>query len=245
MDFFKKYAYIILGAVFVLVLGGLFVVGQGGLNTNPRRGGVVDTGRPLQNPDVDTIEVFHELPILQETQAADFGQATEQHAHTTEPTMITVHIVGAVHSPGVYILPYGARVNDVLELAGGNTQDADLTRVNLAAFLQDAMQVRIPTIYDEDEPPLILEQVSPSQASQEQVNPSQAVGSAIVDGVVNINLANLSELQTLPNIGPRRAQDIIDFREAHGGFSSVEELLNVTGIGDGIFNSIKDNVTVD
>ena len=215
MDFVKKYAYVFLGVVCVLVLGGLYTVGR------TRPGGVVDTGQPIISP----VYTAAYEPIVYEP-------ANIEPVPPEEPAMITVHIVGAVYSPGVYAVPYGSRVNDVLQLAGGYTQEADVSLINLAAFVQDAMQIRIPLIGEE---PQVIE--SPQ-------TPATATTSAD-NGLININLATLSELQTLPGIGPVIAQNIIDFREANDGFNSIDELLNVSRIGDGIFGRIRDMVTVE
>ena len=214
MNFLKKYAYIILGVVCVLALGGLYTMGRA------RPGGVVDTGQPIVNPAAETA-VYE--PVVYEP-------ANVEPQLPEEPGTITVHIVGAVNSPGVYEVPYGSRVNDVVQLAGGYTQEADVSLINLAAFVQDAMQIRIPLIGEE---PQIIE--SPQTSATASAN----------DGLININLANLNELQTLPGIGPVIAQNIIDYREANGGFNSIDELLNVSRIGDGIFGRIRDSVTVE
>jgi competence protein ComEA len=138
-----------------------------------------------------------------------------------EPEHVVVHILGAVYNPGVYTLPAGTRVTDAVEMAGGYTEDADLTRVNLAAPLRDAMQIIVPALGD------------PTAA----IPPTGG-------GLVNINTATLTELQTLPGIGPARAQSVIDFRDAAGGFTQIEDLLNVSGIGNTIFNGLKDFITV-
>jgi len=222
MEFIRKYAYIILGIVCVLALGGLYMVGR------TRPAGVMEAGPPLVPPaEVQAAEA----PPDTQPEIAEAPPTPEP-----EPTMIMVHIVGAVHSPGVFEVPYGSRVNDVLQLAGGYTEDADLALINLAAFVQDAMQIRIPAIGEEPE---IIEGGSPGQQNQQNQSATTA------DGRININLANLTELQTLPGIGPVRAQSIIDLREASGGFNSIDELLNVSGIGQAVFENIRDRVAVD
>jgi len=209
VDFVKKHIYIFLGVLCVLALGGLFVA------SNMRRpSGVMALGQPLGHQEPDT------TPAPQPQPTAD-PQA---------PATIMVHIVGAVYSPGVFEVEYGSRVNDVLQLAGGHTYEADLALINLAAFVQDAMQIRIPAIGEEPQVPL-----QDNQTGQAAVT---------ADGRININLANLSELQTLPGIGPTIAQNIIDFREASGGFGSIEELLNVQRIGQTTLDNIRDRVTI-
>jgi competence protein ComEA len=133
--------------------------------------------------------------------------------------------LGEVHNPGVYTLPAGSRVTDAVEMAGGYTEDADLFRVNLSAFLRDEMQIIVPAVGD-------YSIVGPEGFAL----PS--------DGLIDLNTATSTQLQELPNIGQARAQSIIDYRESVGGFTHVEELLNISGIGDTIFNRLKPLVTV-
>ena len=218
MEFFKKYAYVILGMVCLLALGGLYMAGRS------RPSGIIDTGTPIVAPREAMAQEQIDTPM-------------ELAAYTpspTEPTMIGVHIAGEVYSPGFHIVPYGSRVNDVVELAGGLTQYADLLRINLAAFVDDAAQIIIPTI-GEDLPETAI-----------STQPGQGTGSATTaDGRININLASLDELQTLPSIGPTRAQNIINHRESVGSFNTIEEVLNVSGIGPAIFESIRDSIAVN
>jgi competence protein ComEA len=156
---------------------------------------------------------------------------TEASYHSAEDSDATsasifIHIVGAVNSPGIIELPVGSRVFDAIEQAGGATSDADLNRVNLAARLQDATQIFIPFEGEE-----IPEAFAASEGSS--------------GGLVNINTASLAELQTLPSIGPVLAQSIIDFRETRGGFSSADELIHVSGIGERTLERLRPLVTVD
>jgi len=218
MEFFKRYAYVILGIVCVLALGGLYMVGRS------RPAGVMDAGHPIAGMQ----EAMAQSPT-------DLQQPLQQEQTPipAEPAIIMVHIIGAVISPGVYQVPYGSRVYDVLQLAGGPSEEADLELINLVAFIHDAMQIRIPFVGDEPE---ILDQGQLSQQNQ---------SATTADGRLNINLANLTELQTLPGIGPARGQSIIDFREAAGRFNTIEDLLNITGIGPAILDNIRDRVTVD
>jgi competence protein ComEA len=131
-----------------------------------------------------------------------------------------------VNAPGVFTLDAGARVNDALYLAGGATAYADLTRVNLAAILSDEMQIIIP-------------------AEGEDLPQAAAQSGITSDGRVNINHANATELQTLSGIGQVRAQSIIDFRETHGSFASVDELIHISGIGAITLENLRPFVTVD
>lgn len=254
MEFLKRYAYIILGGVCVLALGGLFLLTR----SNPT--GVIETGRsralhtevmgqepeseqpgaasPQQNdpPNLDDLPALDDPPSQYDSPDSYDPEQPDDYQPPEQP-MIMVHIEGAVRYPGVYEVPYGSRVNDVLQLAGGSTDYADLARINLAAFAYDATRIIVPTI-GEDIPEL-APQDSPPQSGQE------TGGAIMAGGIVNINLASLEELQTLPGIGPVIAQNIIDYREANNGFSTIEELLNVSRIGEATFENLRNSVSVE
>jgi competence protein ComEA len=137
---------------------------------------------------------------------------------------LAVYVTGAVLNPGVYYLPEESRVQDVLEAAGGPTVDADLDRVNLAQRVHDEDQIYVPEVGEED---------LPSRGG----GLSQTL-------LVNINTASAPELETLPGIGPVLAQSIVDYRQAHGPFGTVEEIMDVRGIGPGVFEDIRELITV-
>ena len=144
---------------------------------------------------------------------------------TPGPTgYVVVHVVGEVRNPGVYTLPAGSRVTHAVEMAGGHTAEADLFRVNLAAPLVDAMQVIVPAVGD--------------------YSVVGAGTAAFDDGLVCLNGATYAELRTLNGIGTVRANAIISHREAIGGFTHVEQLLDITGIGNAILESIRPYITV-
>ena len=144
------------------------------------------------------------------------------------PENIVVYISGAVNKPGVYQLPQGGRIIDVLEMAGGAAEEADLERINLAAFATDAQQIRIPR-EGEELPPLLDETVAPSNE----------------DNLININTASSVELQALPGIGPVLAGSIIDYREKNGSFNAIQDIKNVGGIGDKRFEQIESLISAE
>lgn len=148
-----------------------------------------------------------------------------------EASMMTVHICGAVAVPGVFQVPEGSRVNDVLEMAGGFTPKADTISANLAELVTDGQQI---VIYEKDASsasPLKSPGVKPAA----QPSPEAALP-------VSINKGSLEALMLLDGIGEKTAQKIIDYRKAQGGFKTIEELKNVPGIGDKKFDAIKNDV---
>jgi competence protein ComEA len=143
---------------------------------------------------------------------------------------VVVHVAGEVRRPGVYRLRAGARVEAAVRRAGGARRRADLTQVNLAAELEDGRQVVVP-------------RRAPAAASGAPAVPGAAT--ATTPGVpLNLNTATLEQLDTLSGVGPATAQKIIDYRHEHGGFSSVDELGEVPGIGEVRLAALRDLVRV-
>lgn len=145
-----------------------------------------------------------------------------------------VHVFGAVHEPGLYVLPAGARVVDAVAAAGGATDDAAVEGVNLARPLSDGEQLAVPT---RDQ----IAQSGGSTAEPGQAAPGPVPGAG---DKVNINTADAAALDSLPRIGPAIAERIIAWREENGPFSSVEDLLAVEGIGEKTLESLRELVTV-
>jgi competence protein ComEA len=152
---------------------------------------------------------------------------------------LVVHVVGAVVAPGVQRLPAGSRVVDAVDAAGGAAPDADLGRVNLASPLSDGQQVYVLRVGEVPPVP------APSTGSG---GPGGTVGSGAGDTAasepINVNTAPAAELEELPGVGPTTAQAIIDHREQHGPFTSVDDLLDVRGIGEAKLEQIRDRATV-
>jgi len=154
--------------------------------------------------------------------------ATPQPTQLVTPTPYTVrvYVSGAVQHPDVYTLLQDSIVKDALEAAGGPTGEADLERINLALPVTDGQQVHVPR-QGEDNPPV------------EPPSRLPAIGSKL-----NINTADLASLESLPGIGPSLAQRIIDYRQAHGSFERIEDIMEVSGIGEAIFEGLQDLITV-
>jgi competence protein ComEA len=159
-----------------------------------------------------------------ELDTADAGDAPADIASAP----ILVHVLGAVARPGLVELAQGARVIDAVAAAGGFTAEADPAAVNLARPVVDGEQLAV----------LAVGQVPPQQSGSGGGGPTGPAA----DGMVHLNTADLAALDTLPRIGPTLAQRIIDWREANGPFTSVDQLLEVAGIGDAVFSGLADRV---
>ena len=167
---------------------------------------------------------------LQAEVAAVSKDSLTEKEEPLEQDLITVDVKGAVKSPGIYDLPVGSRVNDAVQKAGGLTEQADSKSLNLAQKVSDEALVYVPTKGEE---------------SASQQAGSGAPSSTSKEKKVNLNKASLEELKQVKGLGGKRAQDIIDHREANGKFKSVDELKKVSGIGAKTIEKLKDYVTVD
>lgn len=136
------------------------------------------------------------------------------------PGPMQVYVSGAVPSPKIYTLPPGSRVQDAINAAGGATADADLNRVNLADFVHDGEQVFVPSV-----------NANASASGGSGKSSSGDIKTATPSGPVHINTATIDDLQRLPGVGPKLAQDIIDYRTQNGPFKSMSDLDKVKGIG--------------
>ena len=160
---------------------------------------------------------------------------------------VVVHVLGAVRRTGVVELPASSRVGDALERAGGATDDADLDRLNLARVLTDGERLYVPRV-GQQEVPEALGPVADGAAAGPTAGAGGSGGTAGtgVEGsaVVDLNTADQTALETLPGIGPGLAGRIIAWRDEHGRFTAVEDLLDVSGIGDVRFAELRDRVRV-
>ena len=148
-----------------------------------------------------------------------------------EKEKIKVHIAGSVVSEGIVELEEGARVADAIDQAGGTTADANMDQVNLAYKVQDGQKIYIPNINEEE------------YEITEDMEGIQNIYETNSD-IININTATQTELELLPGIGPSTASKIIKYREENGEFKTIDDIKNVSGIGDAKFESIKDQITV-
>ena len=173
-----------------------------------------------------------ETNLQAEVAAVSKDSSTEKEVkeEPVEQDLITVDVKGAVKAPGIYDLSVGSRVNDAVQKAGGLTEQADSKSLNLAQKVSDEALVYVPTKGEE---------------SASQHTGSGAPSSTSKDKKINLNKASLEELKQVKGLGGKRAQDIIDHREANGKFKSVDELKKVSGIGAKTIEKLKDYVTVD
>lgn len=150
---------------------------------------------------------------------------------------IVIHITGEVEEEGVIELEKGARISDAIEEAGGTTEEADLSNVNLAYSLSDGQKVKIPNINEKDEEIIVVEEKAGDYIIIE--------GNKSKEEKININKAAQTEIETLPGIGPSTALKIITYRNEHGKFKNIEDIKNVSGIGDSKFENIKEYICVE
>lgn len=154
---------------------------------------------------------------------------------------IIVHITGAVKKNGIVKLKEGARIYDAIEMAGGSTDDADLSKINLAYVLEDGQKVYIPKIGEINQENAEEEYITFEYGNNKNIIQDYNKGG---NEKVNINTANQTELETLPGIGTATAEKIIDYRNKNGKFSSIEDIQNVKGIGNAKYENIKESICV-
>lgn len=155
----------------------------------------------------------------------------EKHAANQTDTLIYIYVCGAVENPGVYEMEADARVYEAIEKAGGMTDKAAKHSCNQAEKLTDGQQIYIPTLEEAD---------APGGSANLSGGSIQGTGAA----KVNLNKATAEELMSLPGIGQSKANSILAYRQEHGRFQSIEELKNISGIKEGVFEKIKDQIAV-
>lgn len=187
-------------------------------------------------PGTETVDKDSQVPARKD------GNSTGQTAEQLQAGVF-VHVCGRVRNPGVYQLPQGSRVYEAIDAAGGFEEDGAVEYLNLAEEVQDGMKLEVPS------------ESQVKQWTELGILPAQGFmlggGAASGQGAkeskvsrVNINTASKEELMSLRGIGESRAEDIIRYREKYGGFQSIEDIMNVSGIKDAAFEKIKDSITV-
>lgn len=220
-----------------------------------------------QAADSSQIPEFSEEAFFFETQSDEFleyGDAADSELETdtepavsfTENRICYVHVCGEVKNPGVYEVECNSRVFQVVEQAGGFTETAAQGYLNLAQEVIDGMKIVVPSKDWEETKKLSGADTDGKPSGQETSSNTTVPGIYVPSGSagslesaqgdkLNINTASKEELMTLKGIGQARAQDIIRYRDDHGSFQAIEEIMNVSGIKENAFNKIKDDITVD
>jgi len=230
---------------------------------NPQEPEETETGERLDTPEVPGAEQTEEpdLPEVSDgKQAAEAAFASETTEAMLQAERVSgkcyVYVCGEVAEPGVYVLESGDRIYEAVEMAGGMTADAGTCAVNLAQSVYDGLMVYIP---DSEEAAGMTGSMTSAGGSAVSAGGSVTSADSSVrngeetsggtasspeDGRLNLNTASLAELMTLSGIGQTKAQAVVNYRDAHGGFSSVEEIMNVDGIKEGLYNRIRDQIKV-
>ena len=151
-----------------------------------------------------------------------------------ENDKVIVHITGEINNPGIIELKSGDRIFNAIEKAGGTTENADISKMNLAQVVEDGMKINVPNINDKE---IVIEETVPTVSNSDSIQQKKQT-------IVNINNASQTELETLPGIGPSIANKIINYRKEKGKFSRIEDIKNVSGIGEAKFEKIKKYISV-
>lgn len=184
-----------------------------------------------------------------ESSAGSTDRTELSDASSEETKTLVVHICGAVSAPGVYELPAGSRIIDAVEAGGGFLPEADEACCNLAEEIVDGCQIYIMTKTEscadgqtEKKAGIQTSPDSDMQTTDRNVRSNSAT--ALENGLVNLNTADVAALMTLPGIGESRAKAIISYREQHGAFAQIEDIMKISGIKQAAFSKIKDKITV-
>ena len=186
--------------------------------------------KPSSQTSVKETNLQAEVAAVSSDSSSEKEVKKEEKEESPEQDLITVDVKGAVKSPGIYDLPVGSRINDAVQKAGGLTEQADSKSLNLAQKVSDEALVYVPSKGEEAASQQAASGTTPSSSKEKKIN---------------LNKASLEELKQVKGLGGKRAQDIIDHREANGKFKSVDELKKVSGIGAKTIEKLKDYVTVD
>ena len=206
--------------------------------------GDTDQNREAGSNAGDTDQNRKAEPSAGSTDRTELSDASSEEAKT-----LVVHICGAVSAPGVYELPAGSRIIDAVEAGGGFLPEADEACCNLAEEIVDGCQIYIMTKSEscadgqtEKKAGIQTSPDSDMQMTDRNVRSNSAP--ALENGLVNLNTADVAALMTLPGIGESRAKAIISYREQHGAFAQIEDIMKISGIKQAAFSKIKDKITV-
>ena len=184
-----------------------------------------------------------EIEIAEDNFATNTAVENNNEIVEEENNTIVVHITGEVNYPGVVVLKEGARVVDAIEAGGGETDEADLSSLNLAYMLSDGEKIYVPNKEEISQKNLEREYITSAKDDSEQSeNGAKSTGTNFK---ININTAKQEELTQITGIGESTAKKIIEYRTQNGKFKSIEDIKNIPGIGDSKFNAMKEEITVN
>ena len=188
-------------------------------------------------------DIENKNEVYEESKTIDINDNTKDtvqisKVETSSNNKVTIYISGEVKNPGVVELKYDARLSDGVNLCGGLTEDANLNGINLAMKIKDEGHYIIPKVGEETKDTVVND--NEYRNENNTLNEPESNN----DNKININTADLSELDSLPGFGQVTAQKIIEYRQEHTKFNSIEELMNIKGIGEKKFNNVKDYIYV-
>lgn len=181
-------------------------------------------------------ESYEQLDIISEEK----DDKNKENVENEQEEMIVIHIAGEVKKPGIVKIKEGARIADIIEEAGGLTEKANITNINLAYIIEDGQKIIIPS--KEEKVEIEQEGYIQTENGAGIINEEQGISNK--NQVVNINKATKEELQTLQGIGESTAEKIITYRKENGNFKQIEDIKNVPGIGDAKYENIKGKINV-
>ena len=218
-------------------------------DTDQNREAETNAGNTDQNREVESNAGDTDQNRKAEPSAGSTDRTELSDASSEETKTLVVHICGAVSAPGVYELPAGSRIIDAVEAGGGFLPEADEACCNLAEEIVDGCQIYIMTKSEscadgqtEKKAGIQTSPGSDMQTTDRNVRSNSAP--ALENGLVNLNTADIAALMTLPGIGESRAKAIISYREQHGAFAQIEDIMKISGIKQAAFSKIKDKITV-
>lgn len=218
-------------------------------DTDQNRKAEPNAGNTGQNREAESNAGDTDQNRKAEPSAGSTGRTELSDASSEEAKTLVVHICGAVSAPGVYELPAGSRIIDAVEAGGGFLPEADEACCNLAEEIVDGCQIYIMTKSEscadgqtEKKAGIQTSPDSDMQTTDRNVRSNSTP--ALENGLVNLNTADVAALMTLPGIGESRAKAIISYREQHGAFAKIEDIMKISGIKQAAFSKIKDKITV-
>lgn len=218
-------------------------------DTDQNREAELNAGNTDQNREAESNAGDTDQNRKAEPSDGSTGRTELSDASSEEAKTLVVHICGAVSAPGVYELPAGSRIIDAVEAGGGFLPEADEACCNLAEEIVDGCQIYIMTKTEscadgqtEKKAGIQTSPDSDMQTTDRNVRSNSAT--ALENGLVNLNTADVAALMTLPGIGESRAKAIISYREQHGAFAQIEDIMKISGIKQAAFSKIKDKITL-